>query len=239
MARPNKIGLDYFPLDVHLEDGVELLEAEFGLEGYAILIKLWQKIYSEGYFIEWSQDNALLFARKINVDANLVNSVVNGCLRRNLFNKIKYKEHSILTSSGIQKRYDEVCTRAKRKNVTYNPSFLLIKTQFTTEEMPQRKEKKKREEKNTELDVAIDEFKKHRKQLKKPMTDRAVSLFTNKLDGMADTDEEKIALINTAIERGWQTVYEDANKKQTQSVNIGTIKSSITVEESFKPKGEY
>ena len=48
MARPSKIGLDYFPLDVTVEDSIELLEAECGLSGFAILIKLWQKIYSQG-----------------------------------------------------------------------------------------------------------------------------------------------------------------------------------------------
>ncbi len=64
MARPLKIGLDYFPLDVSFDDNIELLEAEEGLEGFAILIKLWQKIYSNGYYIEWNDDCLLLFCKK-------------------------------------------------------------------------------------------------------------------------------------------------------------------------------
>ena len=59
MARPLKTGLDYFPLDVSFDDNIELLEAEEGLEGFAILIKLWQKIYSNGYYIEWNEDSLL------------------------------------------------------------------------------------------------------------------------------------------------------------------------------------
>lgn len=30
MARPAKIGLDYFELDCHMDEKVELIEAEFG-----------------------------------------------------------------------------------------------------------------------------------------------------------------------------------------------------------------
>ena len=133
MARPKKIGLDYFPLDVHLEDKVELLEAEYGLIGFAILIKLWQKIYSEGYYINWNTDNALLFARKNNTDITVVNSVVNTCLLRNLFDNSLYKQHEVLTSNGIQLRYDKVCTDAKRKHISYRKELLLIKTEFTTD----------------------------------------------------------------------------------------------------------
>ena len=116
MARPLKVGLDFFPLDVVMDDNLELLEAEHGLEGFAIVIKLWQKIYQNGYFIEWEQDNALLFSRRINSELTKVNDVINSCLRRNIFNKAVYESHKILTSKAIQKRYDKICSDAKRKN---------------------------------------------------------------------------------------------------------------------------
>ncbi|MFY9378775.1 MAG: Lin1244/Lin1753 domain-containing protein, partial [Acutalibacteraceae bacterium] len=48
MARPAKDGVDYFPLDVHLDDKFKFIEIKFKLEGFAILIKLFQKIYSFG-----------------------------------------------------------------------------------------------------------------------------------------------------------------------------------------------
>ena len=45
MARLNKIGLDYFPLDtdIELNDKIQLIESEFGLKGFAIIIKLFIK----------------------------------------------------------------------------------------------------------------------------------------------------------------------------------------------------
>ena len=61
---------------------------------------------------------------------------------------------------------------------------------------------------DSRLDEAIKDFIEHRKKLRKPMTDRAVDLFINKLNKITLDTSEQIKLIDTAIERGWQTVYE-------------------------------
>ncbi|MBQ4336486.1 MAG: NAD-binding protein, partial [Lentisphaeria bacterium] len=39
-----KKGLDWFPLDTRLDDKFELIEAEFGAAGFAVVIKLLQRI---------------------------------------------------------------------------------------------------------------------------------------------------------------------------------------------------
>lgn len=126
MARPLKSGVDYFPMDVDEDDKIELLEAKHGLEGYAILIKLWKKIYKEGYFISWNEDIEMLFAKRINSSIELINSVVNECLRRNLFNKELYEKYKILTSHGIQQRYFKICKDCKRKNINIINEYILI-----------------------------------------------------------------------------------------------------------------
>jgi len=61
------------------------------------------------------------------------------------------------------------------------------------------------------LEEAIEQFKRHRKALKRPMTDYAVELLRKKLDRMRNTDEEKIELINYAISKGWQGIYEPSD----------------------------
>jgi hypothetical protein len=134
MARPIKKGLDFFPLDVSINDNLELLEAECGLNGFAIVIKLWQKIYKNSYYIEWKEDNALLFARKINTELTLVNSVINACFKRDLFNKTIYDKYKILTSTGIQKRYIKICNESKRKNCEIKTEFNLINSGIIPEE---------------------------------------------------------------------------------------------------------
>ena len=58
-----------------------------------------------------------------------------------------------------------------------------------------------------ELNAAIVDFVEHRKKLRKPMTEKAIHLFIKRVNELAISTQEQIELINTAIERGWQTVY--------------------------------
>jgi len=45
--------------------------------------------------------------------------------------------------------------------------------------------------------------------MRKPMTQKAMELLITKLQKMTDGDTQQcVQLLNTAIERGWQTVYE-------------------------------
>lgn len=106
MARPPKKGLDYFPLNCHSDTKIRLVEASFGLSGFAIIVKLWQRIYAEeGYYITWSEDDGRLFALENNADYSIVSGVVEDCLKRGIFDQEKFEQYSILTSKGIQERY--------------------------------------------------------------------------------------------------------------------------------------
>ena len=107
MARPNKEGLDYFPLDVDVDDKIELLEAAHGITGFGVLLKLYQQIYKSGYYFKPTEERLLLFKKRINVDINTINNVINDCLRWGLFDKYLLDSFGILTSKGIQKRYIE------------------------------------------------------------------------------------------------------------------------------------
>lgn len=126
MARPFKEGLEYFPLDTQIDSKIELLEAEHGLEGFGFIIKLFQKIYSSGYYCTWNEDEQLLFAKKINVNINQVNVYINSALKRNIFNKEMFEKYGILTSCGIQKRYFTVSKRRKElKNIIIDKYILI------------------------------------------------------------------------------------------------------------------
>ena len=125
MARPHKQGIDYFSLDVVLDDKFELFEAEFGLQGFGFIIKLFQKVYeSNGYYYKWSEDEKLLFSKKVNVDINLINDYINSALKRDIFNKNIYEKYNILTSKGIQKRFLEASKR--RKGIEIVKAYFLI-----------------------------------------------------------------------------------------------------------------
>lgn len=124
MARPMKDGVDYFPLDVSLDDKWELIEAEFGLKGFAIIVKLYQKIYSLGYYCEWTNEVELLFSHKVGEGRSFVSEIVSASIKRGIFDKKMYDKYHILTSKGIQKRYFEAVSR--RKNFQVENTYLLI-----------------------------------------------------------------------------------------------------------------
>ena len=125
MARPQKEGIDYFPIDCQFNDKVKLIQAEFGLIGIGCLLKLWQKIYSEkGYYTEWDDDVALVFAQDCKAGANVVKEVVSACLRRGLFDRQMYDQYKILTSEGIQERYAEATDRRISQKI--DGRYLLI-----------------------------------------------------------------------------------------------------------------
>jgi DNA replication protein DnaD len=127
MARPKKIGLEYFPMDVDMDqdDKIYLIKADHGWEGFAVVIKLLMEIYGgEGYYIGWDEKKAKIFSRKNLFDLDVVNAVINSCLEEHFFNKKLFEGHEILSSAGIQKRYMEATSR--RKEVEVDGRFLLI-----------------------------------------------------------------------------------------------------------------
>lgn len=125
MARPKKQGLDYFPLDVNVDNKLEILESEYGILGFGFIIRLFQKIYANGYYLEWNQYSAALLKKEIGVEKETINEIINFCLEINIFDKKLYNSFQILTSRGIQKRYFTVCKR--RKEVEVIKKYLLVK----------------------------------------------------------------------------------------------------------------
>jgi len=129
MARPIKEGLDYFELDCHMDEKIRLIQAEFGLKGFAVVVLLFMEIYGgKGYYMSWNEDTLLLFALQncgaAGGDKNLIEEIVAACIRRDIFSKELFEKYQILTSSGIQKRYLNAV--ARRENVTLKKEYLLV-----------------------------------------------------------------------------------------------------------------
>lgn len=174
MARPNKAGLDYFELDCHMEEKVRLIQAEFGLKGFAIVVKLYQKIYGElGYYCEWNGDSSLLFMSENGVSSreekNLIGEVVAACIRRGIFSEDKFKQYGVLTSVGVQEAYLNAVSRrefvelkkeyllfdvrGKYKNVAINP-VNVDRNEVNVCRNPQSRVEKSRVEKSKEKNSA-------------------------------------------------------------------------------------
>ena len=124
MARPTKQGVDYFPLDVHLDNKFKFIEIKFGLEGFATIIKIMQEIYSQSYYCDWSEDEMLLFSSEHNIEIDKLTKITDEAVDRDIFDKTLYEDFKILTSKGIQNRYKEIVRR--RKEVKVVEEYLLI-----------------------------------------------------------------------------------------------------------------
>jgi Domain of unknown function (DUF4373) len=213
MSRPIKQGLDYFPMDVDLDNKFELIEAKHGVAGFGIIIKLFQRIYKEGYFLKWDEETALLFSKKINVDINEVNAIIEDCFRYQLFSKTTFSRYKILTSAGIQKRF---CSAIKRRNeVNFCKNFILIDVNalinvdinwinVNNKYTKESKEKKSKGEHFKKIGTFSEKvnfsFKTFLQEQKEPVSEERKIALAEHLENLAPNDEEmQIAIISQAI----------------------------------------
>lgn len=162
-----KSGIDYFPLDVALDSKMELIEAEFGLTGFGVVVKLLQYIYGgQGYYVEWTNEVALLFAKRIGLGGSAVSEIIAACIKRGMFDKEIFDKYSVLTSRGIQRRYFEAVSR--RKEIEVDDSILLIKvTDFSKSVNIKRK--------NVNISAQNDDIFKQSKEEKRRVKESKVS----------------------------------------------------------------
>lgn len=72
---------------------------------------------------------------------------------------------------------------------------------------------------NDELRTVLKEFLKHRKALKKPMTEYALKCLLRKLDRETKSDSQKIYQLNNSIENGWLTVCYSNSRQNSKPKN--------------------
>lgn len=207
-----KSGIDYFPLDVTLDSKMELIEAEFGLTGFGVVLKLFGEIYGkQGYYIEWTEEVALLFARKVGLGGGVVSEIVAASLRRGMFDQELFQQYRILTSRGIQKRYFEAVSRRKELEVLEN-ILLVDPTQLcknvdikrinanreskTVGNAKQRKEENRKEKESRQEELSAD--KPHSPRFTPPTT-QEVKLFCEERGSIVKAEE----FIDFYAAKGW------------------------------------
>ena len=112
-------GINYFPVGVNFmeENAMEVIEAKYGIKGSAIVLKLMCKIYKEGYYIRWDEEQCLIFANKAGreVQAEEVQGIIEILFTKGILDRNSYQENGILTSASIQKVWMEATKRRKRE----------------------------------------------------------------------------------------------------------------------------
>lgn len=109
MARPVKEagGLLFFSVDIDINDDpkLEFIESKYGLVGFGLYIKLLIRIYKAGYFIPWTEREAIIFAKKVGLSFGELDMLIIDLVDEGLFSKILYEKYRVLTSRRIQRQF--------------------------------------------------------------------------------------------------------------------------------------
>lgn len=129
----------------------------------------------------------------------------------------------------------------------YNTNKPSIK-ESTTKEQKKESKKAKRETfdsliasytENDTLRLVLGDYIQMRTAIRKPLTNRALELAFNKLDELARTDVEKIAILNQSILNSWQGLFplksNQVQRKNTDADNrfYPPVKSNADNDEDF------
>lgn len=121
MGRPISNGARYFPLDVDFatDPKVRTLRARHGAEGVMCYIYLLCAVFREGYAIKYDDDLVCALSLDIGVPEEKVKELVAFFADRGLVDADVLSKYNVLTSHGIQKRFQEIVrSRARTRKVT-------------------------------------------------------------------------------------------------------------------------
>lgn len=128
MARQKKQGIDYFSLDCDFfsDRKIKILKSRYGADGITIFIYLLCEIYRNGYYIIVDDDFYYIVSDDLNMNSDKVKQVLTFLLERSMFDKQLFRSDAVLTSAGIQKRFQlAVKTRAKKNPIKVDRFWLL------------------------------------------------------------------------------------------------------------------
>lgn len=119
MARPKKDGLGYFPLDTDIfsNSKIRILKARYGNDGVFIYLFLLTEIFkNKGYYLIIDDDYEYILADEAGCEINKVKQVLNFLSKRSLFDNKLFDSDKVLTSAGIQRRYQFAKKDTARKS---------------------------------------------------------------------------------------------------------------------------
>ena len=129
MARPPKVGVDYWNKDVsfYSDKKIRLLRSEFGAAGMYALDYILCEIYrNDGYYALFDKDwcDIVSDGAVCGGSSNFIEELVKGCVRRSFFDKRVFDMFGVITSKGIQKRYIRMAS--KRSEICMKKEYFLL-----------------------------------------------------------------------------------------------------------------
>lgn len=136
-----KLGMNYYNVDTdrYADRKIKRLVHTFGCSGLAVYDYILCEVYRDkGCVLEWDEDTAFDVARYFGLKETTVKEIVRYCGVVGLFDATLLSG-GIITSLAIQKRYLDMCNRAKRSNCDIPEKWRLIPEKFP--KIPEKTEK--------------------------------------------------------------------------------------------------
>lgn len=116
MGRNRKQGLDFFHFDVDFFTDIKVrkLIKYQGGKAVTVYLSLLCMIYKEGYYMEWDKELPFIISENTGFDEAFIQQVIECCLKLGLVDERLYKSEHVVTSRGIQERYQRICARERR-----------------------------------------------------------------------------------------------------------------------------
>ena len=127
-----KDGVDYWNIDTDIFENkkVRLIRGEFGVKGVYIYLLILNEIYrTSGYYKRWDNDDCLLMSDSSGVagecSPRLIAEVVQGLVRRSLFDRGVLDRFGVLTSAEVQRRFLRIVGNS-RDNIPIAQEYFLL-----------------------------------------------------------------------------------------------------------------
>ena len=133
MARPQKKGLDYFPFDVGFFDDwkIKELRGKFGWDAVIIYQYILCHVYKDnGYYLQFADGFDYVMAADLNMSDTKIGQVISFLCERSLLDSKLFTSDKVLTSRGIQLRFQEaVKSRAAKTEIEVEKYWLLSESE--------------------------------------------------------------------------------------------------------------
>lgn len=245
MARQKKQGIDYFSLDCDFfsDRKIKILKSRYGADGITIFIYLLCEIYRNGYYIIVDDDFYYIVSDDLNMNSDKVKQVLTFLLERSMFDKQLFQSDAVLTSAGIQKRFQlAVKTRAKKNPIKVDRFWLLneeetepfIKvTHFEDNSENNTDNSKKNNDNSREESLKESKVKESKYYYSNPDLNREFCLYLDmrnhtgptlsaeqinalkeELDSLAENDSDKLGIVRKAFGGGYKSFFPTSKKRK-------------------------
>lgn len=246
MARQKKQGIDYFSFDCDFfsDRKIKILKSRYGADGITIYIYLLCEIYRNGYYIIVDDDFYYIVSDDLNMNCDKVKQVLTFLLERSMFDKQLFQSDAVLTSTGIQKRFQlAVKARAKKNPIKVDRFWLLEKDETEPfikvthfEDYSEKKEDYSKKNNNNSREESIKESKVKeskyyydnpdlnrefllyidmRNHTGPILSDEQINALKEELESLAETDSEKLSIVRKAFVGGYKSFFPTSKRRKT------------------------